>query len=334
MPDITMTIAMSPYDRVQPLLNGEVKPDGIKLEYHKLPGPDIFYRQLKFSQFDIAEMSFSSFLRARAQGWGYRALPVFHNRNFSYTNILIRIASEIRPGHPEDLKGRRVGVADYQQTAAVWQRGVLQHEFGVAPSDMVWYQERTEHFSHGGASNFRPPPGVEFHYCEDDLGTMFQRGDLDAAFTYITGTGIDRPKVDLTKDPGYTRLFPDARAEATRYYQKTGIYPPHHTTVVRESFLTENPWIALNLMDAFTEAKRVATENLRRLPPTLLMFGGQLLSEVQSTFGPDPFVYGVKPNAEAIEMLQQMQVEQGLTERKQPWDELFPEEVLYSEERL
>src|SRR5438105_10170501 len=136
MDDLELSFAITPYDRVQPLLTGEVQPEGVKLRYFNIPGPDIFVRQLKFSQFDISEMSFSSFVRARSQGWPYRALPIFHNRNFSYTRIMIRHSSGIRADHPEDLKGKRVGVADYQQTAALWQRGVLQHEFGIVAQDM------------------------------------------------------------------------------------------------------------------------------------------------------------------------------------------------------
>src|SRR5712692_10058587 len=112
MDEIELSRAVSPYDRIEPLLTGQEKPEGITLRYFRLPGPDVFVRQLKFSQFDVSEMSFSSFLRARSQGWPYRALPIFHNRNFSYTRILIRRSSGIRVDHPEDLKGKRVGVAD------------------------------------------------------------------------------------------------------------------------------------------------------------------------------------------------------------------------------
>jgi hypothetical protein len=154
MADLHLSFAMTPYDRMLPLIHGEVKPDGITLEYQGMPGavPGVFYDQLKFQRYDVSEMSFSSFLIDRAKGWPYRILPVFHNRNFSYTSIAIRRASGIRQDHPEDLKGKRFAIGDYQQTGGLWIRGVLLHEFDVKPQDMVWYQTRGQNYSHTGAS--------------------------------------------------------------------------------------------------------------------------------------------------------------------------------------
>lgn len=344
MPDLRLTFASTPYDRIEPLLTGEVEPDGITLEYAgRVSLADIFYQQLKFSRFDISEMSFSSFLRARAKGWGYRMLPIFHNRNFAYTTILIRLASGIRPDHPEDLKGKRIGSADYQMTAALWARGCLQHEFGVRPEDMDWYQERSEHFSHGGASDFRPPPGVKFHYAPTDFGTMFLRGELDAAIFYFSTPAtstLDRQRVDLSQHPGFSRLFSDPRQEAIRYFKKTGVFPPHHITVVRESILQEHPWVATSLQNAFEKAKQIAIqrhkERLQRTPSpsSLLVFGMQTLEEQRSVFGDDPYPYGIKANAKAIDMVQTFALEQGLVDVKQPWEELFPEEILLAEEKM
>ena len=134
MPDLKLSLAIGATDRVMPLITGEVKPEGITLEFSDVPGPDIFYRQLKFNQFDVSEMSFSFFLMGRSKGLPYRLLPVFHNRNFFYTRILVRKASGIK--RPEDLKGKRVGNADYCQSLALWTRGILQHEFGVKPEDI------------------------------------------------------------------------------------------------------------------------------------------------------------------------------------------------------
>ncbi|HTE84090.1 MAG TPA: hypothetical protein VK821_05105 [Dehalococcoidia bacterium] len=334
MTRLDLSFAITPYDRVQPLLSGEVRLEGIRLRYFDLNAPDVFVRQIKWSQFDVSEMSFSSFLRARSQGWPYRALPVFHNRNFSYTRILIRRSSGIRPNHPEDLKGKHVGIADYQQTAGLWQRGVLEHEFGVAPGDMEWFQERPPELSHTGTTGFDVPAGVKFHYTDTDLGTMFLRGDLDAAFTYITGTAIDRDKADLSRNPDYCLLFDDPRAESCRYYQKEGVFPPHHLTVVRESILQEHPWVSLDLMNAFEKAKKLAMDRLRVRTPSLLIFSREDLEQQRSVFGDDPFAYGVKANAKAIDMVQTFSVEQGFTPKKQPLDELFPREILTYEGRL
>ena len=345
MSDVKMSMAMTPYDRVLPLINGEVKPDGIDLEYAGMPGavPRVFYEQIKFQRYDISEMSMSSYLRMRSINWPYRMLPVFHNRNFSYTFIHIRQGAGIRQGHPEDLKGKRIGIGDYQQTLGLWTRGILQMEFGIKPEDMVWYQERGEHFSHTGASQeagLALPSKVKLNYAKTDLGTMYLNNELDAnaglGFGIGPGqeSGIDRVRTDVTRNPDIVTLFPDPRQEAIRFYKKTGIYPPHHTTVVRESILEQHPWVAISLMEAFEKSKKIAIERIKQMPPTLMVFGEQYLREIREVFGDDPFQYGIKANARAVEMAQTFSVEQELTERKRPFEEIFPQEIIFREERL
>ncbi len=345
MTDLRLSFAMAPYDRVLPLINGEVKPDGITLDYTGTPGgiSQVFYDQIKFRRYDVSEMSISSFLRMRSINWPYRMLPVFHNRTFSYTTIHVRLSSGIRRGHPEDLKGKRFGIEDYQKSVGLWTRGVLQMEFGIKPEDMVWYQSRGRHFSHTGASEeagLEVPSTVTLHYAERDLHTMYLRGELDASATNLLrlrgseNTGIDRDRPDLSKDPDITTLFPDPRQEAVRFFKKTGVFPPNHTTAIRESILDEHPWVAISLMEAFEESKRIAIQRLRQVPPSLMVFGQQYLKELDETLGPDPYAYGIRANAKAIELAQAFSVQQGLTARRQPLDEIFPQEVLYREERL
>ena len=344
MTDIHLSFAMKPYDRVLPLINGEVKPDGIVLEYMGMPGdiPRVFYEQIKFRRYDVSEMSISSYLRMRPSGWPYGMLPVFHNRSFSsYSGILTRSGSEIRQDHPEDLKGKTFGIGDYQMTLGLWARGILQMEFGVRPEDMEWHQERGENFSHTGAAaeaGLKFPPSVTLKYAKSDLGTMLVKGDLDAsapiALGASTGSGIDRAHIDLSRNPDIVPLFSDPHGEALRFYKKTSVFPPHHATVVRESILDEHPWVAVSLMEAFEESKRLARERLRRLPPTLMVFGENYLKEVDEVFGPDPYAYGIKANAKAFEMAQTFSVQQGLTECKQPLEEIVPLELIYREERI
>lgn len=343
MADIKLTLAMTPYDRILPLINGQVKPDGIDLEYVGTPGelPRVFYEQIKFQRYDISEMSFSSFLRMRSIKWPYYALPVFHNRNFTYTNMRIRRNSGLRQDHPEDLKGKRIGIGDYQQTLGLWTRGILQMEWGVKPEDMVWYQERSEHLSHTGASKaagLTLPPGVELHYAREDFHEMYLKGELDAHIPLrlgkAIGSSIDRNRTDFLSNPEVELLFQDPRQEAVRFFKKTGIFPPHHITVVRESILDSYPWVTASLMEAFEKSKQIANNQLRGLPPSLMVFGEHYLQELDNIFGLDPFAYGIKPNAKSIDTAQTFSVQQGLTERKQPLDEIFPAEITYAEERL
>ena len=331
--DLVLSFCMSPYDRMMPLITGEVKPEGITLVFTPVAGPDLFYRQLKFQQFDLSEMSFSFYLMGRSRNWPYMMLPVFNNRNFAYTRILVRKAAGIK--RPEDLKGKRVGNADYCQSWALWARGQLEHEFGVKPEDMIWFQERAEHFS--VASTFgwhRPPENVQFQYAETDLGTMFLNGDLDAAITYQAGAAMDRPKADLSKDRRFGTIFRDPKAEAIRYYKKHGVYPAQHTTIIRESIVKEHPWVANSLMDAFNRAKQLAYDRLYERPPSALIFGVEQVRDQREIFGDDPFKYGIMANEKMIDMVLTYSAEQELTPKKQPWDELFPEELLLEEEKL
>jgi 4,5-dihydroxyphthalate decarboxylase len=345
MADLKLSFAMTPYDRMLPLINGEVKPDGITLEYMGMPGavPRVFYEQIKFQRYDLSEMSMSSYLRMRSIKWPYRMLPVFHNRAFSYAYIHIRKSSGIRQGHPEDLKGKRIGIGDYQQSLGLWTRGILQAEWGLKPEDMLWYQERGQHFSHTGASleaGLKMPAAVQLHFARTDFNTMYRNKELDAACGLGFGknrsvvSGIDRKHSVDAENEEIVTLFPDSKGEAVRFFKKTGIYPPHHTTVIRESILQEHPWVAISLMEAFEESKRIAIQRLQQSPPTLMVFGAHYLQEIEEIFGTDPYVYGVQANAKAFDMVQGFSVQQGLTERKQPWDEIFPLEVIYMEERL
>src|SRR5579864_1293711 len=309
--DINLSFAMTAYDRVLPLITGEVKPSGIELEYEPNPSPSstspvprIFFEQIKYQRYDVSEMSFSSFLIERAKGWPYVALPVFHNRNFRYTNIVVRHASGIRQDEPSDLKGKRFSIPDYQMSMALWTRGILQHEFGVLPQDLQWFQLRGERFSHTGASGTRLPEGVQLTFANAAEADLFGRNEVDASMTYSPMAA------------GVTTLFSDPLAEATRFYRKTGIFPPHHITVVRESILQTHPWVALSLMDAFQKAKTLAMGRVRE--QTLFVFNQQYLQRERALFGEDPWVYGVNVNRAAIDMVQTISVEQGLTSRKAP----------------
>jgi 4,5-dihydroxyphthalate decarboxylase len=333
MTDLNLSFAMTPYDRVLPLITGEVKPAGITLDYQGMPGgvPGVFYDQLKFCRYDLSEMSFSSFLVERAKRFPYRLLPVFHNRNFSYTNVVIRKSSGVRVDHPEDLKGKRFAVGDYQQTAALWIRGVLQHEFGVTPQDLEWVQTRGERYSHTGLSGTKPP--VKLSYADAAESTLFLRGEIDAAMSWGESvSALAREGVDIRGNPDFCTLFSDPKAEAIRYYRKNHIFPPHHTTAIRESILDDHPWVAMSLLNAFEEAKRIAMSRARM--QTLFAFQNHYLDEVKDLMGADPFAYGVQANAAAIDMVQTISVEQSLSPAKQPLEEIFPSEVLLAEERL
>ena len=168
-------------ERVEPLMNGTIEAEGIELIPTYSHPSETFWRQLKFQEFEVAEMSMSSYLIARSRGVDMIAIPVFPSRRFFHADLSYHVDSGVK--EPGDLVGKRIGVGEYQQTAALWARGVLDHDFGVSQYKVHWYMERTEELSHGGATGFTPPPGISFHRIPPDhsLASMLVNHELDAA---------------------------------------------------------------------------------------------------------------------------------------------------------
>ena len=322
--DIKLSIAMASNPRTWPILDGAVKPDGIDLVPSVIHGSEIFWRQLKYADFDVSEMSFSSLMMAKARGDdAWVGLPVFTTRSFFHTGMLVRTDAGI--DSPADLKGKRVGVPEYQQTAALWIRGVLQHEFGVEPKDMEFWMERVPGHSHGGATGFKAPAGVTINQIplEQNIGTMMAAGELDATLLYLAEPNlVDRSTIDLWHHPDVKQLFPDAQAEGQRYYAKTGIYPINHGMVVRRTIAEEHPWVVLNLLKAFNEANEVT--NARRLEHLEYYLEAGLLGDNAGQVVRQPLVeHGVRANRMVLETAAQYSFEQGLTPRLMPLDEVF-----------
>src|SRR5438552_15015343 len=208
---LQLSLAIASNPRSWPILDGSVTPDGIALIPTVLHPSELFWRQLRFGDFDISEMSFSSLMMARAGGdERWVGLPIFTTRRFFHTGILVRRDAKI--DKPADLKGRRVGVPEYQQTAALWTRGVLQHEFAVPATAMEFWMERVPTHSHAGAVSFKAPPGVTIHQipAEKSIGSMMVAGELDGVIHYIRHNNlVDRSTVALPSHPDIKTLFPD-----------------------------------------------------------------------------------------------------------------------------
>jgi 4,5-dihydroxyphthalate decarboxylase len=324
MAALQLSLIMGANDRSRPVLDGSVQPDGIELTCTTAHPSEIFWRQLHFQEFDVSEMSLSSLLMAMAQGnRDWIGLPIFTSRRFFHTGAWVR--SDAGISKPEDLKGKRVGVPEYQQTAALWSRGVLKHEFGVEAEDLDWWMERTEERSHGGATGFRPPAGIRFNRISGDqsIGTMLRDGTLDATLLYITDNNlVDRSRITLENNPDFHLLFPDPAAEGKRYFQKTGIFPINHGMVIRRSIYEKHPWVALNLFNAFRLAKENVAKRMRELTATHVELG-LLGPDARKALSVDPYPYGVKSNLKVLETVAEYSHEQGLTPRVMPLDEIF-----------
>ena len=332
---LTLSFISAFNERVEPLMNGTIEADGIELIPTYSHPSETFWRQLKFQEFEVAEMSMSSYLIARSRGVDMIAIPVFPSRRFFHAELSYHADSGVK--QPGDLVGKRIGVGEYQQTAALWARGVLDHDFGVSQYKVDWYMERTEELSHGGAPGFTPPPGISFNRIPPDksLATMLVNHELDAApiaghLTRAVNV-IDRSTRIRGGEGDWSKvkpLFLDPIAEATRFFTKYGFVPVNHTYIVRGDVYRAHPWIAVNLYAAFVKAKAYAREKLLERIPEALFFGPEYLTMTQQILGDDPFPYGVKANAAMLDTIIGYSNEQGLTPRKMKVDELFAEETL------
>lgn len=328
--NLQLSLGMAANPRTWPIFDGRVKADGIDLLASPVFPSELFWRQLKFGDFDVAEMSMSSLMMEVAAGRADRerrwvGLPVFTTRKLFHTEILVRRAAGIE--RPADLKGRRVGVPEYQQTAALWTRGALEHEFGVRAADMEWWMERVPSHSHRAAIGFDAPSGVTIRQvpAEENLGTMILAGKIDAIVHYIVNPNlVDRSTADLWHHPEIRPLFADPLAEGVRYYRKTGLLPINHGMVVKRSIAERHPWVVLNLLKAFVRANDIA-ERERVAQAQYHVATGLVSGEALAT----PLVsHGVRANRTVLETAALYSQEQGLTPRRVALEEIFAPSTL------
>jgi len=332
MANLQLSLAITNNPRTRPIIDGRVKASGIDFVITVLGPAEMFWRQLGFAEFDISEMSMSELMMIRARGdERFIGLPVFTTRRFYHTGI--RVRRDARVESPAGLKGKRVGVPEYVQTSALWTRGVLQSEFGVAPGDMTFFMERLPARSHAGAMGFKAPPAVTINQIPQDksIGAMMLSGELDACMSYIPKQTdpIDRSSADLDNHPDIKTLFADSAAEAVRYYGKTGIYPINHGMVVGRAVYDREPWVALNVLKAFVAANEIA-ENERREHVAYHLETGLVPAEHRQALATQLVSHGLKANRAVLETAAKYSNQQGLTPRVMPLDELFAPNVLDS----
>jgi 4,5-dihydroxyphthalate decarboxylase len=326
MTDLRLSLCVTDSPRTRPIVDGRVRAQGVDFTSTVLTPGDVFWRQLHFDEFDVSEMSMSSLLMVLAHGdRRWQALPVFTTREFFHRDGVMRVGAGI--DRPEDLRGKRVGVTEYQQTAAVWARGALQHEFGVTPEEIDWYMERTPDRSHGGATGFTPPSGLRLSYIAppETIGSLLLSGGLDACIRYSTFRSfVNRGSAELRDLPGVRTLFPDPLAEGVRYFRATSILPINHGLIVRRSLLEQHPWLALNIYSAFLEARDLARAEARESLDPYVKLG----HSAPDILAVDPFPYGIQANRKTLEALAQYSHEQGLTPRVLSLDEIFAPSTL------
>jgi 4,5-dihydroxyphthalate decarboxylase len=321
---IPLTYGGGLYDRTAALLDGRVEPEGLALNFVPLRPSEVFWRMLKFQEFEASELSCANYfvLRSRSQT-PYVAIPVFPSRSFRHSAIYVNPAAGIR--QPADLRGKRVGCAEYAMTMAVWVRALLLHEYGVQPSDFTWMAGGLEEPGRSDRIPSSPPPGVRLEQAPADqaLVPMLERGEIDALFSPST------PSSFRSGSPNVARLFPDfPRAEA-EYYRKTGLFPIMHTVVLRRDVYEAMPWAAVSLYKAFSSAKDLALQALDEADALAVSLAWSVAyAEQERALRGELWSYGFQDNRHVLDALKSYLAEQGLLENDFAVEDAFAPSTL------
>src|SRR5499427_7545004 len=310
---VELTLACGDYEITRPLKDGTVRPDGIDLKVvTAMDSPTRHWRFLRNREFDMAEVSSSSYIAARDNGLPFRAIPVFPHRRFRHGFIFINTGKGIT--RPADLVGRKVGVKFFLNSAALWLRGILQHDYGVPFRSIDWFTELDEDIAEArleGVRITRVPTGRT-------IVDMLLDGELDA----VLHPDLIDPLRE--RDPRVGRLFPDYKADEAAWFNKTGIFPIMHVLGIRQEIVEKYPWVPVNMFVAFEEAKAVAMKRMENPRIVPLAWYRESWEEQQAILGRDPWEYGLTPrNARNLERLVTYSHEQGAIRRPMPLDALF-----------
>lgn len=325
MTKLHVTIACGTYDRTIPLQDGTVSAPGLDINFLPMGPSDLFRRQARHAEFDIAEFSFSTYCMLRSRGDDRMiAVPVFPSRKFRHSHIFVNDAVK----EPSDLIGKQVGVHEFQNTASTWIRGILKDDYGVAQEDMRWVLGGLNAPKPQGdriPMNFSPAMEVTRATQDQALSDMLQQGEISGIISAEIPESFRRPA------SGVRRLFPDYQTIETEYYQRTRIFPIMHTVVIKSALYDRYPWIARTVIDAFEEAKRVGQSRLRysAVVYSSLPWLSRHIEDLDlMTGGEDLFAYGLESNRHVLETFLRYSQEQGLIDHPLAVDDLFAPEAL------
>lgn len=320
---LVLAAAVSDYDHVRDLMDGRVQAEGIELIPMRFAVEEIFFRFVKFREWEVSEVSFAKYVSLRSQGdESLVAIPVFPSRVFRHSSIYVRADGPVR--RPEDLVGRRVGVPEWAQTASIYSRGALRHQFGLDLGGIRWVQAGVNQPGRVEKVALKLPPGIELTRRPDSsLDAMLLNGELDAVLT------AHPPESFLAGDPRVARLFPDPQPVEEAFLDATGVFPIMHAIAIRREVVDRFPWVPGNLLTAFEAAKRNAVERNEEMTASRLPFAWaqQAASRMAARMGGDPWPYGVEPNRTTLDTFCAWAFEQGVAHRRLEVEELFPPEV-------
>jgi 4,5-dihydroxyphthalate decarboxylase len=324
---LRLTLSCWNYDRTRALADGSVQPEGIDLVYLAQPVEETFFRMLRYREFDCAEMSLSSYVASLDRDAPpFIAIPAFPSRFFRHSCIFVSTRSGVRK--PEDLKGRRVGVPEYQMTAPVWIRGILSDDYGVKVSDVEHLSGGEEQPGRDEKIKLHLPPSITVKPIgpTQTLSQMIAEGEIDALVT------ARAPSTFHTQPDKVQRLFPSYVEQEKAYYRRTKIFPIMHTVVIRRDVYQRSPWVAQSLYKAFVAAKASAFELYRQTAamPAMLPWFVAHVEEARREMGDDWWPYGLAPNRHVLDTFLRYHHEQGLSKRRFAPEELFAKETLES----
>ena len=318
-----LTLAIGEYDHVRDMLDGTVPIAGVDLTVLRLPVEEMFYRFLLHGEFDVSEVSFAKIVALAAQDdRRFVPLPIFPSRVFRHSSIYVRSDGNI--ARPEDLAGKRVGVPEWAQTAAIYSRGLLAHEYGVDLASIHWHQAGVNEPGRREKVTLELPPGFRLSVVADrSLSEMLLAGDLDAVLS------ARPPAPILAADPRVRRLFADYRDVELAYARKTGIFPIMHVVALRREVHERDRWLAMNLFKAFDEARRRSLDRAADMAVSFfpLPWIADELRLARELFGADPWPYGIEANRTTLDAFLHYAFEQGVCRRLLTVETLFPPEV-------
>jgi 4,5-dihydroxyphthalate decarboxylase len=317
---LQLSLAVCDYDRTRALFDGRAEIEGCDITAVPLEPEEAFHRAFKFQEFDISEVSMSSYMMTTARGEAhYIAIPAFVSRLFRHSGIYIRTDRGIQG--PEDLKGKTIGLPEYQMTANVWIRGILEEHHGVKPRDIKWRRGGLEEPGREERARIQLPPDVDYQAVPEHrtLSEMLVTGEIDGLLS------ARAPSCFLNGAPNVGRLFPDYPAAEEAYFRKSKIFPIMHAIGIRRSLVEKHPWLAVSVYKAFLKAKELCMKELGQIGhlATSLPWPVAEYDRARKIMGEDYWSYGAHANRHVLETLTRYSFEQGLSARKLTLEEMF-----------
>ena len=311
MANLNLSLAIGPYDLLYALIEGKARAGGIDFSVMTMASPERHGRMLRHQEFDVCELSLVSYLVAREAGLPFTAIPVFPHRRFRHRFCVKRTGCGIEK--PADLNGRRVGLDTLQNSAGLWMRGILQDDYGVDLRSIEWWCQEEEDVA------FEPARWLKVKRVPQgkDIDRMLLAGELDAAIYPDTLPAI------RSRNPAVALLFPDPKQAEIEHFRKSGLFPIMHTVVIRNPILERDPWVAVNVLQAFQQSKELCYARLRNPRNTSLAWIDDALKEQESVLGKDGWPYGLRDNVKALEAAIRYAHDHGLIKKKPKVEELF-----------